>query len=58
MLGIPDPWVWGVYFLSIASALVCLAWGFLFWNVDEPSGTPVGEVKRWAEEEDKLEEEL
>ena len=32
MLGIDDPWIWGVYLLCILSALLCLIYGIINWN--------------------------
>jgi hypothetical protein len=58
MLGIQDPWVWLGYVLSILSALLCVFWGILKWNWDEPAEEPKDEVKHWVAEEKKVEEEL
>lgn len=58
-LEIPDLGVWLAYVLSILSALLCLAWGIARWNSDAPVEVPAeGVVREWADEEDKLEEEL
>ena len=58
MLGIADGWVVLAYILCIVSALFCLAWGIIKWNVDDPESEPDAEVHHWAEEEDRVEEEL
>lgn len=58
MLGIEDGWVLLAYLLCIASALFCLMWGIIKWNVDDPMPEPEEEIRRWAEEEERLEEEL
>lgn len=58
MLGIEDPWVVAAYILCIASALACLAWGVAKWNQDDPDPEPEDEIRHWAEEEDRVEEEL
>ncbi|MBN1268702.1 MAG: hypothetical protein JXB04_03875 [Kiritimatiellae bacterium] len=58
MLGIHDPWVALVYILCILSSLLCVVWGILRWNREGAPDEPAEEVKHWAEEEDKVEEEL
>jgi len=57
MLGIEDPWVIAPYILCILSALLCLAWGILKWNKGG-NEEPEEEIKQWAEEEDRVEDEL
>jgi len=32
MLGISDPWIWGVYLLCVLSTLLCVAYGLVNWN--------------------------
>jgi hypothetical protein len=58
MLGIEDPWVILAYILCIASALLCLIWGILKWNVNDADEEPEEEIRHWAEEEERVEEEL
>ena len=58
MLGIQGFGVWLAYILCIASALLCVVWGILKWNAEEKSIEPEEEVRHWAEEEDKVEEDL
>ena len=58
MLGIEDGWVVLAYLLCIVSALFCLVWGIIKWNVDDPDPEPEDEIRQWAEEEDRVEEEL
>ncbi|MDF7824588.1 hypothetical protein P4B35_11230 [Pontiellaceae bacterium B12227] len=58
MLGIEDGWVVLAYLLCIVSALLCLVWGALKWNVDDTVEEPEEEIRQWAEEEDRVEEEL
>ncbi len=58
MIGIEDPWVVAAYFLCIASALFCLVWGIAKWNKEDPDDEPEAEIRHWAEEEEKLEDEL
>lgn len=57
LLGIQDPWVWLTYLLCILSALLCVIWGLVMRNREEPE-EPLEEVKQWAQEEDQVEEEL
>ncbi len=35
VLGIEDPWIWGVYILIILSALLCVVYGAINWNKGE-----------------------
>jgi len=57
--GIPDPWVAAAFLLCILSSLLCLVWGIVRWNREEPSvDEPPAEIMHWVEEEEKLEEEL
>ena len=58
MLGIEDPWVVTAFILCIISALLCLVWGILKWNQDDPEAESEEEIRQWAEEEDRVEEEL
>lgn len=57
LLGIQDPWVWLAYLLCILSTLLCVIWGLVMRNREEPE-EPLEEVKQWAQEEDQVEEEL
>ena len=57
LLGFEDPWVSLVYILCILSSLLCVIWGAFKWNA-EATEEPEEEVRHWAEEEDKVEEEL
>ncbi len=58
MFGIEDPWVYTPYILSILSALLCVGWGIINWNKDDSVNEPEDEVRHWAEEEDRVEDEL
>ena len=58
MFGIEDPWVALAYILCILSALLCLIWGVLKWNKDDSTIESEDEIRQWAEEEDRVEEEL
>ena len=56
VLGIEDKYVWLAYVLCIASAILCVVYGLITRNRgDEPVGA---EDVRWANEEEKVEEEL
>ena len=57
MMGIKDPWVIAPYLLCILSALLCLVWGILKWNKGD-NEEPEEEIKHWAEEEDRVENEF
>jgi hypothetical protein len=58
MLGLADPWVFVAYLLCILSALLCVGWGVYFWNREPTDQEPEEEVRHWAAEEDKVEQEL
>jgi len=58
MLGIEDPWVVTAFILCILSALLCLVWGIIKWNQDDQESEPEEKIRQWAEEEDRVEEEL
>lgn len=55
-LGIKDGWVLAAYLLTFAAAVLCVIYGALFWNRGEQ--TIDSEDIRWAQEEDKVEQEL
>jgi hypothetical protein len=57
MLGIKDPWVAAPYILCILSAMLCVVWGILKWNKGD-NEEPEEEIRKWAEEEDRVEDEL
>lgn len=58
MLGIEDPWVVAPYILCLLSALLCVIWGVIKWNQDDSNPEPAAEIKQWAEEENRVEDEL
>ena len=50
MLGIDDPWIWGVYLLCILSALLCLVYGIINWNREgELEALEIKEAAAWEE---------
>ena len=57
MLGISDPWIWGVYVLSLLSALLCVSYGAVNWNKGgEKEAEEIQEEARWEEQEQEMEE--
>ncbi|HII06283.1 MAG TPA: hypothetical protein HA349_02890 [Methanotrichaceae archaeon] len=57
MLGINDPWIWGVYLLSFLSALLCVAYGLVNWNKGGKTETDeILEEVVWEEGEVEMEE--
>lgn len=56
MFGIEDKFVWLAYLLCIASAVLCVVYGLAMRNRGEEETK--SEDVHWAEEEQKLEEEL
>ena len=57
MLGINDPWIWGVYLLSFLSALLCVAYGLANWNRGgEKEANEIREEVSWETGEAQMEE--
>ena len=55
MLGIDDPWIWGVYLLCILSALLCLVYGIINWNREgELEAVEIRETDAWEEREEEM----
>jgi hypothetical protein len=59
MLGINDPWIWGVYLLCILSTLLCIIYGLMNWNKGaDMEEEEMAEEAAWEEkEEDMVEKE-
>lgn len=57
MLGIPDFWIWLAYVLCIASTLVSVIYGLVFWNKGGEADM-TADTATWAAEEDKISKEL
>ncbi len=56
MFGIEDNWVLAAYILCIASALLCVGYGLIFWNKGDE---PVEESDRtWAQHEVEAEDKV
>jgi hypothetical protein len=57
MLGIDDPWIWGVYLLCILSALLCLIYGAVNWNREgELETIEIKEEAAWEAGEEEMQE--
>ncbi|UEC42147.1 MAG: hypothetical protein METHAR1v1_380002 [Methanothrix sp.] len=57
MLGINDPWIWGVYLLSFLSALLCVAYGLANWNRgQETEANEIREGCSWEKGQAQMEE--
>lgn len=57
MLGIEDPWIWGVYLLSILSTLLCVIYGIINWNRGgELEAKEIIEEAAWESKEEEMEE--
>ena len=57
MMGMADPWIATAYILCIGAALLCVGWGIARWNREEPD-EPEIEIRKWAEEEGRVEDEF
>jgi hypothetical protein len=57
MLGIDDPWVWGVYLLCIFSTLLCVIYGIINWNRGgEQESQQIEEEAAWETGEEEMQE--
>lgn len=57
MLGIEDPWIWGVYLLSILSTLLCVIYGIIYWNRGgEREAEEMVEEAAWESNEEEMQE--
>jgi hypothetical protein len=55
VLGIDDPWIWGVYLLCIISALLCVIYGMVNWNREgELEAIEIKEGAAWEESEEEM----
>lgn len=58
MLGIDDPWIWGVYMLCILSTLLCVLYGLINWNRGgEQEEMEASEEVAWEAKEEEMEKE-
>jgi hypothetical protein len=57
VLGIDDPWIWGVYLLCIISALLCVIYGIVNWNREgELEASEIKEEAAWEEHEEEMQD--
>jgi hypothetical protein len=57
VLGIDDPWIWGVYLLCIFSALLCVIYGIVNWNKEgELEALDAKEEAAWETSEEEMQE--
>ncbi len=57
ILGIEDPWIWGVYLLSILSTLLCVIYGIVNWNRGAELETEeIVEQAAWESKEEEMQE--
>ena len=57
VLGIDDPWIWGVYLLCIISALLCVVYGIVNWNREgELEAIEIKEEATWEAGEEEMQE--
>lgn len=57
MLGINDPWIWGVYLLCILSTLLCVIYGSMNWNKGaETEEMEISEEAAWEKQEEEMED--
>ena len=55
VLGIDDPWIWGVYLLCIISALLCVIYGIVNWNREgELETSEIKEEAAWEASEEEM----
>jgi len=56
-LGINDPWILGVYLLSVLSALLCVAYGLANWNRgQETEAEEIREECSWEKGEARMDD--
>lgn len=59
MLGFTDPWIFLVYLLCIASAVLCVVYGALNWNKGgDTEGDEIQEEAQWEKGEEQMEKEI
>ncbi len=55
VLGISDPFIWGVYLLCILAGATCVIYGFINWNRGDEEARP--EDLTWVKQEEAREDE-
>ncbi len=59
VLGIPDFWIWSVFFLCIGSAALCVIYGLFNWNKGAESEIiDIAEESIWEEKEKDIVDKL
>jgi hypothetical protein len=57
VIGINDPWIWGVYLLCILSTLLCVIYGLVNWNKGgEIEEKEISEEAAWEEKEEEMQD--
>jgi len=57
VLGIEDPWIWGVYLLCILSTVLCVSYGIANWNKgEELEKQEIMEEAAWEAQELEMQE--
>jgi hypothetical protein len=57
VLGIDDPWIWGVYLLCILSTVLCVSYGIANWNKgEEIEKQEIVEEAAWEAQELEMQE--
>jgi len=57
VLGIDDPWIWGVYILCILSTVLCVSYGIANWNKgEEMEKQELMEEAAWEAQELEMQE--
>jgi len=57
LLGIDDPWIWGVYLLCLLSALLCAGYGLANWNRGKDlEPLQISEEVSWESQEEEMQE--
>jgi len=56
MFGITDFWIYIVFILCIASALLCVVYGIVNWNKGNNDAQELKKDEEWENEDQKIEE--
>lgn len=57
VLGIDDPWIWGVYLLCLLSTLLCVSYGLANWNRgSDLVALQISEEVSWEAQEEEMQE--
>ncbi len=58
MIGLADGWVLLAFVLSLGSSVLCVGWGVVRWNEEDPVEEPPEELRQWRREENIVKDEL